>query len=336
MAGVGDAGVMIVSDGPHRARSFIRNAFRIAIAGAGNTILQKSAGSSTQPIILIGQTTPVAPPAAASTLVEGFTLRNSGSTASTRSSANSAYRGIRIGASGVSSADPAIIRNCEFLDFSETGIAIPNQPVAYWEFSHNVFDGSRQAIDVKAADFVVIRENTFRDYVMAIRQESNDVGTDLTITGNQLQGGSYVPTPSGYYGLNLSSASSVEDAPKNWLIRDNCIVGSTYGINVMRPLTGAESMADVVVEFNYIDNNIFPGTSVYSPQFAGIWNTSPKLLWAADNYWGDPTGPYHPVTNPMGSGDRTYVLDSLLASQGPARIDAHPDAPAQTNKESET
>jgi len=38
MAGVGDAGVMIVSDGPHRARSFIRNAFRIAIAGAGNTI----------------------------------------------------------------------------------------------------------------------------------------------------------------------------------------------------------------------------------------------------------------------------------------------------------
>lgn len=36
--GMGDAGVMIVSDGPHHTRSFIRNAFRIAIAGAGNSI----------------------------------------------------------------------------------------------------------------------------------------------------------------------------------------------------------------------------------------------------------------------------------------------------------
>lgn len=36
--GMGDAGVMIVSDGPHHARSFIRNAFRIAMAGAGDSI----------------------------------------------------------------------------------------------------------------------------------------------------------------------------------------------------------------------------------------------------------------------------------------------------------
>lgn len=36
--GVGDAGVMIVSDGPYHARSFIRNAFRIAMAGAGDSI----------------------------------------------------------------------------------------------------------------------------------------------------------------------------------------------------------------------------------------------------------------------------------------------------------
>ncbi len=36
--GMGDAGVMIVSDGPYHARSFIRNAFRIAMAGAGDSI----------------------------------------------------------------------------------------------------------------------------------------------------------------------------------------------------------------------------------------------------------------------------------------------------------
>jgi len=38
LAGMGDAEVMIVSDGPHHARSFIRNAFRIAMAGAGESI----------------------------------------------------------------------------------------------------------------------------------------------------------------------------------------------------------------------------------------------------------------------------------------------------------
>ncbi|RNC70741.1 MAG: cardiolipin synthase B [Desulfuromonadales bacterium] len=38
MAGMGDAEVMIVSDGPHHTRSFIRNAFRIAMAGAGESI----------------------------------------------------------------------------------------------------------------------------------------------------------------------------------------------------------------------------------------------------------------------------------------------------------
>lgn len=38
LAGMGDAEVMIVSDGPHHARSFIHNAFRIAMAGAGESI----------------------------------------------------------------------------------------------------------------------------------------------------------------------------------------------------------------------------------------------------------------------------------------------------------
>lgn len=38
MAGMGDAEVMVVGDGPHHARSFIRNAFRLAMAGAGESI----------------------------------------------------------------------------------------------------------------------------------------------------------------------------------------------------------------------------------------------------------------------------------------------------------
>ncbi|CAG0974257.1 phosphatidylserine/phosphatidylglycerophosphate/cardiolipin synthase family protein [Geobacter sp.] len=38
LAAMGDAEVMIVSDGPHHARSFIHNAFRIAMAGAGESI----------------------------------------------------------------------------------------------------------------------------------------------------------------------------------------------------------------------------------------------------------------------------------------------------------
>lgn len=38
VAAAGDADVMVISDGPYHARSFIRNAFRIAMAGAGESI----------------------------------------------------------------------------------------------------------------------------------------------------------------------------------------------------------------------------------------------------------------------------------------------------------
>jgi hypothetical protein len=263
---------------------------RLVGAGSGQTILQKSSGTTSQPIIFIGPGTPSFP-APASTVVEGFTLKNSGATSGARSSATSAYTGIAIRASGASAADPAVIRNCEFLEFSDTGIVMAEVTVRYWEFAGNTFDGSRLAVWVNSNDFVTVRDNVFRDYSVAIGTDAGDAVTDLIIAGNDLLGGTFDPAPTFYRGLYLSSAATAEDETKNWNISNNLITGATNGILIQAPTSGAQSLTGVVVENNYIAFNNVTGTVAQTPTFADAKNSAAKQLIATNNWWGQATGP---------------------------------------------
>ncbi|MCK6558065.1 right-handed parallel beta-helix repeat-containing protein [bacterium] len=270
-------------------------------AGAGATIIERSSGGTSNPLLMIGASTSCATGAA--TVIEGITFRNSGLTSGSATSSTAAYRGIEIRSCGASPADPAIIRDCEFLEFRDTGISIVDYPFAYWEFTGNTFDGSRLAIWINQADFVTIHRNTFRDYVVAMGFDPNDVVTDLAITENKMLGGSFDPAPANYYGLYVSAAAMIAGESKKWDISGNEITGATYGIRLLAPTSGGlfQSLTDVSVHDNCIyDNNVL-GSGGSTTSY-GVYNTSTVSLDAIDNWWGDASGPAH-ASNPSGTGD---------------------------------
>jgi parallel beta-helix repeat protein len=71
------------------------------------------------------------------------------------------------------------------------------------------------------------------------------------------------------------------------LISYNDIHDNQIGIDVYQS-------SDVTVQYNNIYNN-----TEY-----GVYNTPSPIVDARYNWWGDPTGPYHPELNPSGKGDR--------------------------------
>ena len=271
---------------------------RLVGAGVGQTILQKSSAASyyDHPILRVGPAAAPSYPAPASTVVEGFTFKNSGDPApplTPTSAAVAAPIAIDIQASGASAADPGVVRNCEFLYFNEVGIVITEAGSGghrYWDFSNNSFE-SKIGIWPNAADFISIRDNVFRNYSVPVGVDNTDVVINLTITGNDFLGGGYVPNVSRYRGIQLSAAADEADQVRNWNISNNYITDSTYGIAIQAAPNGVESLTGVVIQNNYIFGNTRTGTVPQTPAYADLWNASTKPLVATNNWWGQASGP---------------------------------------------
>lgn len=82
-------------------------------------------------------------------------------------------------------------------------------------------------------------------------------------------------------------------------IRLNSLFDNGSGILSEKWRFGAAQSAEVTITCN----NIFGNTAF------GVLNSVESLLEAETNWWGDSTGPYHPVSNPGGKGD--YVSDNV-------------------------
>ena len=93
-----------------------------------------------------------------------------------------------------------------------------------------------------------------------------------------------------------------EDSNKNTLL-NNTITENEIGIC----LTGSSR-----------DNNAHYNT-IYSNTNYGIKTLSNNPINATNNWWGDPTGPYHPTTNPEGKGDN--ITENVLFSPWAASSD---------------
>ncbi len=93
----------------------------------------------------------------------------------------------------------------------------------------------------------------------------------------------------GVYGVQATGANVVVSITRNF------ILGNQYGVtcaNGANPLIGGSTG-----QANCIDGNISYGVINYATTLT---------VNAEYNWWGDPSGPYHPTGNPTGTGDTVY------------------------------
>ncbi|GMU20277.1 MAG: hypothetical protein AMXMBFR13_03740 [Phycisphaerae bacterium] len=261
----------------------------ITLSGAGKaaTFIDVASGGTDAPALSIGtgncgaQTGP--------TLVEGFCFRNTGDAA----------RAIGIRGSATA-AQHGLIRNNRFEGFTDGGIGFPDYQFEYWDIDNNEFDGARLAIWVNDARHISITNNQFSNFVVAVGSDFCDGTYDVTIAGNTMDCGTYVPTPNNYYGIYFGGKAH------DWTITDNVLSNFTWGIYVGNCGSGND-LSNMVIENNSIAGPTQLGLQASTPY--GINNLSPVALDATNNWWGVANGPFHGTSNPGGTG--TAVTDNV-------------------------
>ena len=120
----------------------------------------------------------------------------------------------------------------------------------------------------------------------AIGANTHDSGAtlELTVEGNRLTGNGATDADGISIGVEHADGSIVA------AITDNTISGWEYGIRLNGTRVDAAS--------SYASNNEISGNDVF-----GLYNGGTGTLNATCNWWGDPSGPYHPTANPYGNGD---------------------------------
>lgn len=261
----------------------------ITLSGAGKeaTFIDVASGGTDAPALSIGTGNCGAQTGA--TLVEGFCFRNTGTAA----------RGIGIRGSATA-GQHGLIRNNRFEGFNDSGISFPDYQFQYWDIDNNEFDGARLAIWVNDARHISITNNQFSNFVVAVGSDFCDGTFDVTISGNTMNCGTYVPTPNNYYGVYFGGKAH------DWTITDNVLSNFTWGIYVGNCGSGNE-LSNVV-----ITNNSIAGPTQLGLQAStgyGINNLAPVVLNAPSNWWGAASGPYQGTLNPGGTG--TAVTDNV-------------------------
>ena len=133
-------------------------------------------------------------------------------------------------------------------------------------------------------DNTIIRNNLLENLVntgIVVYNSSNAIIENNRIENNQRRG------------IRLSNDSS------NNTIRYNTITGNLAGIYFLR-----EGVSDLPFEGLFTGKNTQIGyNNIYGNVDYGVLNESANVVNARNNYWGDPSGPYHPTSNPDGQGD---------------------------------
>jgi hypothetical protein len=167
------------------------------------------------------------------------------------------------------------------------------------------------AADDWVASFVANTVNGIRD---SWSHENAAIGANtydssatlaLTVEGNQLTGDGATDADGISVGVGSADGSIVVE------ITDNTVSGWEYGIRLNGTRVDAAS--------SYANNNEISGNDVF-----GLYNGGSGTLNATCNWWGDPSGPYHPTDNPDGKGDD--VSDNVVFTPwvAPPTVDTQP------------
>ena len=106
-------------------------------------------------------------------------------------------------------------------------------------------------------------------------------------------GGPYIPAPNNFYGVLMSDASLSATTSRNFIIHNNIITGSTWGIYIYSTTSGSlyHNLNGVDVRNNSIYGNTLLGASASSVPHDINSQSIANLTGAAYNWWGVDTGP---------------------------------------------
>jgi predicted outer membrane repeat protein len=164
---------------------------------------------------------------------------------------------------------------------------------------------------------IVIRDNVIRNNVadslgggIHASHENFNIRNNLITQNSAQYGGGIFLSPPSWWATSL-------------------IVSNTISDNNATFLGGGIYCKDIQIsQLSVLLNNICDN------QNYGLYNEEPVTIDAEYNWWGDATGPYHPVLNPGGLGDSVSdYVDFIPWGQSPVSIDEAPQA--QPVKESD-
>ncbi len=105
-------------------------------------------------------------------------------------------------------------------------------------------------------------------------------------------GGPFIPAPNNYYGILMSDCSPSSTDSRNFIVRNNIITGSTWGIYIYQTTSCSfHNLNGVEIKNNSIYGNTLLGASGSSVPRDINSQSIANLTGAAHNWWGVDTGP---------------------------------------------
>jgi len=218
----------------------------------------------------------------------------------------------RSGGVWITTTGTAVVENCTFTNLK--GICVDGSNSC--DGDPNDFNPSSQDVTIKDCEF---------------NGPSYPESVDYLMCGVNIQRGAQVDiencTFDGFHDDDNSDGEGVSFCSAHFVV-PTYYTGSTGG-----SVTGCCTFSDCVTAVYSgtdvtplcINYNNFDGTNNY-----GVWNNdADDTIDATNNWWGDATGPYHPLTNPSGSGDE--VSDNVAYDPwwADANGDTHGTNPVQ-------
>lgn len=200
-----------------------------------------------------------------------------------------------------------VVRNSRFNDnggailVTDTKLEMLNTEVA----GNDMPFGAALEVSYSRGNFVTLVGNRFGGNRLSegapqVRIENGSTfdTLNLFIEGNLIRGGA----------PNLQLTA---DGPLRGTIACNTLIEDAQGFGLRTTTVqvapnGALPM-DLRIERNYIDDHVPPIIPVYLRYGLGRGATSEIALDMRNNWWGDPSGPYHPEHNANGRGDSVGV-----------------------------
>ena len=190
-----------------------------------------------------------------------------------------------------------------------------------WDLTHDHFEAIQPAIDfATAGDTLLVHDGTYGENLVVDKSLSLQAASSPVLDGEGIGG----------TGITINaddvrvSGFTIQNYETGIRIQGGTGVFLTH--NDIRDNVGGEPLVTTGIHVDQAAGNAARYNNIIGNE-TGILNEDDNRFDARNNWWGDPSGPFHPLLNPAGTGDE--VSDNvdfepwLIEEGGTPTTDAH-------------